>query len=95
MHLTNGADTIYGVKTFNASPIVPTPTTDYQAATKKYVDDNAGGGGSGSSLSAGMSLFGLYEELPSAAYVWGDAGKQELNNASTNYSNLVDNITGG
>ena len=50
LHLTNGADTIYGVKTFNASPIVPTPTTDYQAATKKYVDDNAGGGGSGSSL---------------------------------------------
>jgi hypothetical protein len=27
------------VKTFVKSPIVPTPTTDYQAATKKYVDD--------------------------------------------------------
>ena len=95
VHLA-GTETITGVKTFNASPIVPTPTTDYEVATKKYVDDNAGGGGgSGSSLSAGQILFGLYEELPSAAYVWGDAGKQELNNASTNYSNLVDNITGG
>ena len=28
-----------GVKTFVESPIVPTPTTDYQASTKKYADD--------------------------------------------------------
>ncbi|MDP4160933.1 MAG: right-handed parallel beta-helix repeat-containing protein [Bacillota bacterium] len=32
--------TIAGVKTFSSSPIVPTPTTDMQASTKKYVDDN-------------------------------------------------------
>lgn len=31
--------TIDGVKTFSDSPVVPTPTTDMQAATKKYVDD--------------------------------------------------------
>lgn len=37
-----GAQSVAGVKTFSDSPIVPTPTTDYQAATKKYVDDNAG-----------------------------------------------------
>ena len=40
-----GAQSVAGVKTFSDSPIVPTPTTDYQAATKKYVDDNAGGSG--------------------------------------------------
>ena len=40
-----GDQTVAGVKTFSSSPVVPTPTTDYQAATKKYVDDNAGGGG--------------------------------------------------
>ena len=34
--------TIAGVKTFSSSPIVPTPTTDFQVATKKYVDDNKG-----------------------------------------------------
>jgi len=34
-----GAGTVAGVKTFSSSPIVPTPTTDYQPATKKYVDD--------------------------------------------------------
>ncbi len=30
--------TVAGVKTFTSSPIVPTPTIDFQAATKKYVD---------------------------------------------------------
>jgi hypothetical protein len=34
------AQTITGIKTFTAAPILPTPTTDYQGATKKYVDDN-------------------------------------------------------
>lgn len=34
----NGTMTIKGVKTFNSSPIVPTPTTSTQAATKGYVD---------------------------------------------------------
>ena len=33
------AQTIAGVKTFSNSPIIPTPTTDMQASTKKYVDD--------------------------------------------------------
>jgi len=36
--------TIGGVKTFTLSPVVPTPTTNMQAATKKYVDDNVGAG---------------------------------------------------
>ena len=33
-----GAQNITGVKTFAVSPIVPTPTTDMQAATKLYAD---------------------------------------------------------
>lgn len=37
-----GAQTVAGVKTFSSSPIVPTPTTDMQASTKKYVDDAIG-----------------------------------------------------
>ena len=36
---TSGNQTIAGVKTFSSSPIVPTPTTDMQVSTKKYVDD--------------------------------------------------------
>lgn len=34
-----GNETVTGIKTFSSSPIVPTPTTDFQASTKKYVDD--------------------------------------------------------
>lgn len=43
----SGSQTITGTKTFSSSPIVPTPTDNGHAATKKYVDDavgNAGGG---------------------------------------------------
>jgi hypothetical protein len=40
-----GDQTIAGVKTFSSSPIVPTPTTDMQAATKKYMDDAIVSGG--------------------------------------------------
>ena len=38
---TDWNQTIDWVKTFTSSPIVPTPTTDMEVATKKYVDDNA------------------------------------------------------
>jgi hypothetical protein len=37
-----GAQTVAGVKTFSSFPVTPSsaPTTDYQAANKKYVDDS-------------------------------------------------------
>lgn len=35
-----GNQTIAGIKTFTSSPVVPAPTTDLQASTKKYVDDS-------------------------------------------------------
>ena len=43
VHLT-GNQTVAGVKTFSSSPIVPTPTTSTQAATKAYVDSVASSG---------------------------------------------------
>lgn len=42
VHLT-GAETVAGIKTFSSSPIVPTPTTNTQAANKLYVDNAIGG----------------------------------------------------
>lgn len=38
-----GNQTVNGVKTFNSFPVSPSaaPTTDYQIANKKYVDDNS------------------------------------------------------
>lgn len=41
--MNTGNETIAGIKTFSSSPIVPAPTTDLQAATKKYVDDSTSG----------------------------------------------------
>lgn len=38
---TTGNETVAGIKTFSSSPIVPTPTTDYQASTRKFVVDNS------------------------------------------------------
>lgn len=38
--MLGGDQTISGVKTFSASPVVPVPTADGHAATKKYVDDS-------------------------------------------------------
>jgi hypothetical protein len=41
--LTSGNQTIAGVKTFTSFPVTPSsaPTTDYQAANKKYADDKS------------------------------------------------------
>ena len=43
VHLT-GDETVAGIKTHTSFSITPSsaPTTDYQTANKKYVDDNAG-----------------------------------------------------
>lgn len=45
------AETIAGVKTFSSSPVVPTPTTNTQAANKGYVDTAVSGAGGGSGYS--------------------------------------------
>lgn len=52
-----GAESIDGVKTFTESPIVPTPTTDFQASTKKYVDDQLW------SISSFVDVFTLWESI--------------------------------
>jgi len=41
--LTGNQTILTGIKTFVVSPVVPTPTTEYQASTKKYVDDKFSG----------------------------------------------------
>ena len=42
----SGNQTVGGIKTFSSFPVTPSsaPTSDYQVANKKYVDDNGGGG---------------------------------------------------
>ncbi len=41
---TTGNETVAGIKTFSSSPLVPTPTTTTQVASKGYVDSVAGSG---------------------------------------------------
>ena len=61
-----GNETITGVKTFSSSPIVPAPTTDLQAATKKYVDDNGGSTFAGARVIRTTNIF-----IPSTnPYTW-------------------------
>ena len=75
-----GNETIAGVKTFSSSPIVPAPTTDLQAATKKYVDDNGGGD--------------LWGDPVDADIIPDTTNTYELGSSSKDFSNLnVRNIS--
>lgn len=56
------AETINGVKTFNASPLVPSPTVGSQAANKTYVDTATAGKANAAELSA-VALSGVYTDL--------------------------------
>jgi len=57
-----GNQDVNGVKTFSESPIVPEPTTDSQAATKKYADDIAVAG----APNAGLTTKGLVQQATQA-----------------------------
>lgn len=48
-----GAETVAGVKTFSSSPVVPTPTTSGQAATKGYTDAAAAAAAAGLAMVLG------------------------------------------
>ena len=54
----SAAQTVGGIKTFSASPVVPTPTSSAQTANKGYVDSVAG---SGSAPDASSSTKGIVE----------------------------------
>jgi hypothetical protein len=51
VHVT-GAQTIAGVKTFNSSPLVPTPGSNTAVANKQYVDTVASSGGAPATASS-------------------------------------------
>lgn len=62
---TTTAQTVAGIKTFSSSPIVPTPTTNTQAANKVYVDSVAiAGGANASSLTKGISFLSSDPAVP-------------------------------
>lgn len=66
-------ETISGLKTFTTSPIVPTPTTNYQAATKKYADDIVSGGvGTATNSTYGTTKMSVAIATPNTPIAVGD-----------------------
>jgi len=65
----SGDETVAGVKTFSSFPVTPSsaPTTDYQVANKKYVDDHSGGGSGGGGLSAAQAKTADYSVVAADA----------------------------
>jgi hypothetical protein len=55
---TTGNQTVGGIKTFSSFPVTPSssPTTNYQAANKKYVDDSFKDGYSPTAYTGGQSI---------------------------------------
>jgi hypothetical protein len=66
---TTGNETIAGVKTFSSFPITPSsaPSSDYETANKKYVDDEV----------AGIDLTGYIQDT---AHSFSTNGYQKLSN---------------
>lgn len=71
-----GNQNVAGVKTFTSFPVTPSsaPSTDYEVANKKYVDDNTGGGGmpGGSSGEIQFNNAGAFDGSPD--FVFDEAG---------------------
>jgi hypothetical protein len=95
-----GNETVAGIKTFSSSPIVPTPTTDFQASTKKYVDDAIIGGGGYTDEQAQDAVGGMVDTslvyadatpLLSRAALTGDVTAAEGSNATTIANDAVTN----
>ena len=69
------AQDIEGVKTFKASPIVPTPTTDTQAANKGYVDTTVASKIKAANAMRFMGLLNTGDTLPTTDVQNGDTYK--------------------
>jgi len=77
MVAVTGDQTVAGVKTFSSFPVTPSaaPTTNYQAANKKYVDDSAG---------AGVATDAIWDALGDLIYGTGaDTGVKLTGNTTT------------
>ncbi len=80
-----GDETVAGIKTFSSSPVVPTPTTASQAATKSYVDSSVSAGApDATTTNKGIvQLAGDLAGTATAPTVPGLAGKEPTITAGT------------
>lgn len=83
----NVAQSILGVKTFNSSPVVPTPTANNQAASKGYADDV--------SIGVGQSWLDLTGSRNVNQTYTNTTGKPIMVSTENNTSGDVSYIVGG
>ena len=84
-----GVETITGVKTFTAAPIIPAPGTNMNAATKKYVDDIAASSALGNATYLGGQLPAYYGKASDVV-----ANTEQINNFAPHPSKLVTDAEG-
>ncbi len=72
------AQTIAGVKTFTSFPVTPSsaPTTDYQTANKKYVDDEITAAGGYNDEAAQDAIGTILTDTSSANFTYSDVRHQ-------------------
>lgn len=70
-----GNETVAGIKTFSSFPVTPSsaPTTDYQAANKKYVDDSVTAGGGYTDEQAQDAVGGIVADTNTIDITYTDA----------------------
>lgn len=81
-----GNETIEGVKTFTSSPILPTPISDYQGATKKYVDDR---------MVLGSTVYGLIYNFTDDTFKRVGTGTSEDNVWLSTIATRMNDLFGG
>jgi hypothetical protein len=98
-HINTGAQTLYGVKSFNSFPLTPSsaPTSDYQTANKKYVDDAISGSGANywTRASATLSPTTANDRVSVTTATAGATAVSGVNSATTGSSIGVAGSMGG
>jgi hypothetical protein len=89
-----GNQTIDGIKTFSESPIVPTPTTDYQVATKEYVDSPINWVANDTRAKTALNANGDAPIYACRAWVNFNGTGRVAIRASGNVSSITDNAVG-
>ena len=90
-----GNQTVAGIKTFSSSPIVPAPTTDFQASTKAYVDtkDSTSVKTSGNHSVAGIKTFSDSPVVPAPTNASQVANKSYVDGVAISATIPLDSLT--
>lgn len=94
--MKTGNETVAGVKTFSSFPVSPSsaPTTDYQLANKKYVDDAITAGGGYTDEQAQDAVGNILSNTGNVDFTYDDANGSITANATITKSDVgLGNVT--